>query len=488
MRISILIEGMSITHSNDMKLEVSGITHDSRRVEPGDLFVALVGQQFDGRAFVPQAIEQGAVAVLASGSAPSRFEGLWLETPEPRRVMGTLAARLYGHPDREMLVVGVTGTNGKSTVSHLVSSIMEAAGKPTGTIGTLGYSFGGDQFAGERTTPEAPELFEMLSRMRQAGAEAVSLEVSSHGLALGRVQEIEFDLAIFSNLTRDHLDFHRNFEDYFAAKRRLFDQLKRGGVSAVNIDDPFGRRLAESLSDPLTFGEDGDVRIGSVEFDITGTHGVLMTPRGEFEFRSALLGAYNLENILAAVAGAEALGIDHRAVKHGLDTVVPLPGRMEPVEAGQPFPVIVDYAHTDAALEAALKSVRSISNRKILLIFGCGGDRDPGKRNLMGQIAGKLADLAIITSDNPRSEDPLTIIASIEEGIKETGNPSYRILPDRREAIRRAMFHADEEWAVLVAGKGHEQIQIVGDRVVPFSDRWEIEAVLEERFGSRAGD
>jgi UDP-N-acetylmuramoyl-L-alanyl-D-glutamate--2,6-diaminopimelate ligase len=488
MKISTLTEGMPITHSNDMELEVSGITHDSRKVEPGDLFVALVGQQFDGRAFVPQAIKQGAVAVLASGPAPSHFEGLWLQTHDARKMMSTLAARFYCHPDREMLVVGVTGTNGKSTVSHLVASILEAAGRPTGTVGTLGYSFGGDDFPGDRTTPEATELFQMLSQMRQAGAEAVSLEVSSHGLALGRVQEIEFDLAIFCNLTRDHLDFHRNFEGYFAAKRRLFEQLTPGGLSVVNVDDPFGRRLAESLSDPLTFGEDGDVRIGSVDFDITGTHGVLMTPKGDFEFRSPLLGAYNLENILAAVAGVQALDIDHGAIKHGLDTVVPLPGRMERVEAGQPFPVIVDYAHTDAALEAALKSVRSFSNRKILLIFGCGGDRDPGKRQLMGQIAGKLADLSIITSDNPRTEDPLAIIASVEEGIKETGNPSYRILPDRREAIRRAMFHADEEWAVLVAGKGHEQIQTVGDREVPFSDRLEIEAALEERFGSRAGD
>ncbi len=488
MRISTLIEKFPVTCSSDEDIEVCGITHDSRRVEPGDIFVALVGEQFDGRAFVPQAVEQGAVAVLASGPPSPDFEGVWLTTKKPRLMMGSLAARLYGHPDREMLVVGVTGTNGKSTVSHLLAAMLEAAGKPTGTLGTLGYSFAGEQFGAARTTPESTDLFEFLRRMRDAGAEAVSAEVSSHGLALGRVHEIGFDLAVFTNLTRDHMDFHHDFEHYFAAKRRLFEQLKPGGVAAVNIDDPFGRRLADLLSNPLTFGEGGDVRIGRVEFDITGIQGVLMTPRGEIEFRSRLLGAYNLENILASVAGAEALDLDHEAIKEGVHSMPPLPGRMESVDAGQPFPVIVDYAHTDAALEAALKSVRSFTNRKILLVFGCGGDRDPGKRQLMGQIAGKLADRSIITSDNPRNEDPLAIIASVEEGIKRSGNPNYRILPDRGEAIRRAASQADEEWAVLVAGKGHEEILIVGDREVPFSDRQEIEAVLEERFGSRPSD
>jgi len=487
MKISKLVEGMSITHSADGDLEVSGIAQDSRKIEPGDLFVALVGQRYDGRAFVSDALEQGAVGVLSSGPAPSGFHGAWLQTDDPRRVMSVLASRLYDRPDRKLLMVGVTGTNGKSTISHLMAAILEASDKPTGTVGTLGYSFAGEHFAVQHTTPESTELFELLGRMEKAGAEAACLEVSSHALALGRVQDVAFDLAIFSNLTRDHLDFHRNFEDYFAAKRSLFDQLKPGGVCAVNVDDPFGRRLVESLSSAVTFGEGGDVHAGRIEFTIEGTRGVLLTPRGELEFSCNLLGAYNLENILAAVAGAEALGASPRAIREGLSSIRPLAGRMESIDRGQPFPVIVDYAHTDAALEAALQSIRSISSRKVLLVFGCGGDRDPGKRQLMGQVAGKLADLSIITSDNPRFEDPLAIIASIEEGLQQSGNPNYRILPDRREAIRRAMSQADERWAILVAGKGHEEAQIVGERQVPFSDREEIETILEERFGSRAG-
>ena len=487
MRVSRLIEGMDITCSYDGDPEVTGMTHDSRQVEPGDVFVALVGHTYDARAFVPQAMAQGAAAILASGPAPPGFEGVWLETPDPRASMSSLAARLYGHPDRELLMVGVTGTNGKSTVSHLMASILEAAGRPTATLGTLGFGFAGDLIAGNRTTPESTELFAALRQMLDSGAEAASLEVSSHGLALGRVREVEFDLAIFTNLTRDHLDFHANFEDYFAAKRKLFDQLKPRGRAVANIDDPFGRRLADALPGAMTFGDGGDVEVGSVEFDINGIRGTLKTPRGVIDIESPLLGAYNLENIVAAVAGAESLEIDFESIQRGLLSMQSLPGRMESFDLGQPFPAIVDYAHTDAALEAALRSVRSFSNRKILLVFGCGGDRDPGKRQLMGQIAGKLADLAFITSDNPRSEDPLSIIASVEDGMRQSGNPNYRILPDRREAIRRAVERADEEWAVLVAGKGHEQVQIVGDREVPFSDRDEVTAALEERFGSRAG-
>lgn len=486
MRVSEVIGGLPIERFAPEDPEVVGITQDSRFVKSGYLFVALVGKRFDGRAFVPEALERGAVAVLASGPPPPGFEGVWLATPEPRWSIGPLAARIYRHPDREMLMLGVTGTNGKSTVANLLTTILEAAGKPTGSMGTLGYRFGTELLGDGHTTPEASYFFRILRRMREAGAEAVCAEISSHALALGRVEGASFDLALFTNLTRDHFDFHRDFEEYFQAKRRLFEQLKPEGTAAVNIGDPFGRRLAAELPQVVTFGSSGDVEGRAAEFTSRGIQGRLVTPRGELAFQSSLLGTYNLDNIVAAGAAAEALGLPHEAIVAGIAAQRPLAGRMEPVDCGQPFPVLIDYAHTDAALEAALRSLRSFSRSKILLVFGCGGDRDPGKRPLMGRIAGEWADLSIITTDNPRREDPLAIIAAIEEGMRQSGNSQYRILPDRREAIRRAVAQCDENWALLIAGKGHEVFQIVGEKRLPFSDREEVQRALEEKVGTRS--
>jgi len=488
MRVSELIDGLPIERLSDDNPEITGISQDSRFVKEGYLFVALVGKTFDGRAFIPQAVERGAVGVMSSGPPPPGFDQVWLSTQDPRWLIGPMAGRIYGHPDRHMLMVGITGTNGKSTVSYLMVGILGAAGYPTGTIGSLGHQFGGEVLGTDRTTPEASHLNRLLARMRAAGARAVSAEISSQGLALGRVEGISFDLGVFTNLTRDHFDFHRDFEDYFQAKRRLFDQLKPAGQAVVNLDDPFGRRLAAELPRVRTFGEGGEVVSKAVEFSPAGIRGVLVTPRGELPFESPLLGTYNLCNIVAAAAAAEALDLSHAAIAAGLAAQRPLTGRLEPVECGQSFPVLIDYAHTDAALEASLKALRSFLNRKILLVFGCGGDRDPGKRALMGRVAGELADLSIITTDNPRQEDPLAIIAAVEEGIKESGNKNYRILPDRREAIRRAVAQADDEWAVLIAGKGHEDFQIVGGERSSFSDRREVERALEEKLGTRADE
>ncbi len=487
MRLREVIEGLPISYSSNEDLEIRGITHDSRRVEEGDLYVALVGQRFDGRVFLPEALERGAVAVLGAGPAPPDYGGPWLNVADPRAQMGPLAARIHRHPDRELMMIGVTGTNCKSTVSLLLLEILEAAGRAAGSIGTLGYRFRQRRFDGPRTTPEAPDLFRTLRQMRDAGAQAVSAEVSSHALAMGRVEGATFDLAIFTNLTRDHFDFHRGFEDYFAAKRRLFKQLKPTGRAVVNVDDPYGRRLVQELPDAVTFGREGSVRLGGGEFDVAGLRGSIETPRGGIEFASPLLGRHNLENLLAAAAGAEALGLPQEAVVAGFAARGPLPGRMEPIDRGQPFPVVVDYAHTDAALAAAVESLRSFSGRKILVVFGCGGDRDPGKRALMGRVAGELADLSIITSDNPRGEDPLAIIAAVEEGMRQSGSANYRILPDRRQAIRHAIAQAGPDWAVLVAGKGHEEVQIVGDQELPFSDREEVVRALEGRFGAGPG-
>jgi UDP-N-acetylmuramoyl-L-alanyl-D-glutamate--2,6-diaminopimelate ligase len=491
MRLSELLKevpAMSGAATPAVDPEVTGVAHDSRAVEPGDLFVALVGQRFDGRAFAPAAVEKGAVAVAGPGAGPGGLGVPWVPVEDPRSVLGPLSAVVYGHPDRELVLVGVTGTNGKSTVATLIAAILDAADLPAGFIGTLGYRFRDRSFPGGHTTPEASDLFRTLRRMRDAGARAVAMEVSSHALDMGRVSGASFDAAVFTNLSRDHLDYHPDMESYFAAKRRIFRQLEPDGRAVVNVEDEYGRRLAREMPGAVTFGavgDTGDVRARDVGMTASGTRGMLVTPRGELPFSTALLGRYNLSNLLAAAAAAEALGLPHAAVAAALAAQRPVPGRLEPVERGQPFPVFVDYAHTDAALDAALRSVREIAGGgRVAVVFGCGGDRDRGKRPLMGRVAGELADLPILTSDNPRSEDPGAILAAIEAGVRESGNQGYRLVPDRRDAIREALAAAGPGWAVLVAGKGHEREQIVGDRKIPFSDFAEIEQALEERFGT----
>lgn len=482
MRLAELVSGLPVTAPPPCEVEVSGVAYDSRAARPGDLFVVWRGVRHDGRSFATEALAAGAVAVVADGPPPPEVTAPWLQAAEPRALLAPLAARLAGHPERELAVLGVTGTNGKSTTVATLAAIWQAAGRPCAVFGTLGHRFAGEEVAAfGRTTPEGSDLIAAMRGARERGAEAVAMEVSSHSLMQGRVEGVLYDAAVFTNLTRDHLDFHGTMERYFAAKRRLFDRLKPGGRAVVNLDDPWGRQLAGELPEAVTFGEAGAVRLAGAALTETATRGRLLTPRGELAFESRLLGRYNLANLWAAAATAEALELPHAAIAEGLATVAPLPGRMEPVDCGQGFPVMIDFAHTDAALEAALRSVREISGRKVIVVFGCGGERDPGKRPLMGTIAGRLADLPIATSDNPRGEDPLAIIAAVEQGLRSSGNPAYRVMPDRREAIRRALAVATSgRYAVLVAGKGHEQAQIVGDRRIPFSDRQEIERALAE--------
>lgn len=489
MRLAELVRGLAVAAplGAAADVEATGVQHDSRAVAAGDLFVALRGERFDGRAFAAEAAARGAVAAAGEGQSPAGLAIPWLTTANPRALLGPLAARAYGHPDQELTMAGVTGTNGKSTVATLLAAIFEAAGLRAGFIGTLGYRLGDRAFPGERTTPEASDLFRTLREMRRAGAAAAAMEVSSHALTLGRVEGAGFDVAVFTNLTRDHLEYHGDMEEYFSAKRRIFGYLKPGGRAAVNLDDPYGRRLAAEMPDALTYGEGGRVSARDVELTTSGIRAVFATPRGGLAVRSPLLGRYNLENLLAAAAGAEALGLPHEAIARAFAAQRPVAGRMEPVLRGQPFPVFVDYAHTEAALDAALKSARDLSGGRVAVVFGCGGERDPGKRPGMGRIAGELADLAIATSDNPRREDPHAILRAVEEGLKAAGRP-YRVVPDRRQAIRAAIetAAAEEGWAVLVAGKGHEEVQVIGERKIPFSDREEIARALEERFGSLA--
>lgn len=469
--------------------EVTGVSHDSRRVAPGDLFVAWQGERFDGAEFAPQAIAAGARAVLAATASarPAGTEAVpWLTADDPHRLLAPLADRLWNWPGRELRVAGVTGTNGKSTVVALLQSILTRAGWPCGIFGTLGYGFGEWVESAARTTPEGSDLFRLLRRMADSGAAAVAMEMSSHALALGRLGELALDLAVFTNLTRDHLDLHGDLESYFQAKAAIFDRLRDGGVGVVNVDDSFGRRMVEERPGLRTYSAQGaaaDVAVVDAHLDLTGTRATLRTPRGDLAFRSPLLGRFNLANLVAAAAGAEALGVAHEVIADGLAEVAPITGRMERVSAPDDLPVFVDYAHTEEALRAALSSLAEITGRSLIVVFGCGGDRDRGKRHTMGRIAGELAELPIVTSDNPRGEDPHDILAEVEKGLAESGNRSYRVVPDRREAIRRAIAVARDDQAVLIAGKGHEQVQTIGDREIRFSDHEEARRALEGRCG-----
>ena len=495
MQLPELIDGLPIAPGPESAVlestEVEGIAHDSRRVKPGDLFVTWKGLSHDGACFVPEAMERGAVAVLTAEPLALSPEVPALIADRPRDVLGDLAARVYRHPDRRLRLVGITGTNGKTTVASLITAMLEADDRPSGCLGTLGYRFGERRIEGARTTPEASDLLRLLQESYQEGARDLVMEVSSHALAQGRVAAVRFDVAVFLNLSRDHLDFHDDMEAYFEHKSRLFELLKDDGRCVVNVDDDWGRRLAERLPGALTFGEGGAVHFAALDVGAHGISGRIITPRFEARFESPLLGPYNAENLLAATAAAEALELSRSAVETALCRHPAVEGRMESVRAGQPYPVIVDYAHTDAALRAALRAMRSLGDYRVLVVFGCGGGRDRGKRALMGRAAGELADYSILTSDNPRDEDPHAILKAVEEGLISAGEVAYEVIEDRRQAIRRAIELASPavglasaDWAVLIAGKGHEKVQIVGSEKRPFVDAVEAAKAIEEHFGT----
>ena len=487
MRLAELVHGFPLTPVVPGDPEISGVQHDSRRVRPGDLFVAIRGARADGLHFVPQALENGAVAIVAARPPVDDSPAAWLVAAEPRAVLGRLAARAYGHPDRELITIGVTGTNGKSTCVWLLQSVLETAGVPTGNLGTVPTSFRDVPLATARTTPEAPELFHLLRQLRDRGAAAAAMEVSSHSLVLGRVTEMRYDVAVFTHLTRDHLDFHGTMERYFEAKCRIFELLKPGGTAVVNVADPWGRRLLGRLPRLVSFGAGGDVAVTRAELGLGKTHAVVRTPRGALEIESSMSGEYNLQNMLAVIAASEALGLPHEAVHRGIANLRAVPGRMERVEAGQPFPVFLDYAHTDDALRQLYTTVRQLTGRRIVAVFGVQGERDPGKRPLMGAVAGELADAVVLTSDNPRSEDPAAIIEQLAEGVVHAGRAQLFKEVDRAAALRLAMRLADGNAVVLVTGKGNETGQEVDGVTLPFSDREEIERAVAELEQTAAG-
>ena len=475
---------------------VSGVVHDSRAASSGGLFVAVKGQRADGTIFVEQAASRGAVAVVAETPAPAGIHVPWIQTPDARRSLAELSSIFYGRPSEQLQLVGVTGTNGKTTCTYLLASIFEAADWPCGRIGTVSFKVAGEERDASHTTPEASELQRLLREMVDRGDRACAMEVSSHALVQQRASYLRFRAALFTNLTRDHLDFHGDMQQYFEAKRRLFAMLPAGAPAIVNVDDPRGVELARTLPNVVTYAIDhaADIRPVDVHASLDGLEFDVETPRGRIVVRSSLVGRPNVYNILGAVGLADALDVPHAAIEQGLARLDGVPGRFQIVSGrADDVRVVVDYAHTDDALKNLLETARPLASGRLITVFGCGGDRDTTKRSLMGAVAARLSDLVVVTSDNPRSEDAESIIDAIKRGIvppRDPGAPSRAATPfiaitDRRLAIEHAIKTAKPGDLVLVAGKGHEKYQIIGERTLPFDDVEIARVSLQRRLAAK---
>jgi len=456
---------------------VTGIAYDSRVVRPGDVFVALKGVHADGAQFVRQAVGRGAIAVVSEHPAPADAGVAWAQVQDARLALAALAAAFHGHPSDELRVIGITGTNGKTTTAYLMASIFEAAGVRCGVMGTVAYQIGSQVRESTRTTPEAPEVQGLLREMVSRGCGACAMEVSSHALSLRRVDETRFAAGVFTNLTRDHLDFHLDMDAYFQAKRRLFEMLPPGAPGLINNDDPKAAAFAEASARPVTYAinRPADITPGPLSYGLEGLTFDVRTPRGTLHVRSKLVGRPNVYNILAATSTAVALGLPFDAIEQGVQALAGVRGRFELVSGpSDGITVVVDYAHTDDALRNLLETARPLTRGRLITVFGCGGDRDRTKRPLMGAVAGRLSDVIVITSDNPRGEDPERIIEEIRRGItpdtRRDGAQALLSIVDRREAIVRAIALARPGDLVLIAGKGHEQYQVIGEEQLPFDD------------------
>jgi UDP-N-acetylmuramoyl-L-alanyl-D-glutamate--2,6-diaminopimelate ligase len=468
---------------------VAAIAYDSRRVMAGAVFVALKGLRADGDAFTDQAASRGAIAIVSESPAPKGVAVPWIRVSDARLALALLADAFFEHPSRRLPVIGVTGTNGKTTTSYLLASILDAAGLRAGMLGTVAYRIGGEDREASRTTPEAPDVQQLLNEMLRQGCKSAVMEVSSHALSLKRVDGMRFAAGVFSNLTRDHLDFHEDMEAYFAAKRRLFEMLPEEAPGVINMDDPRGPSLVEISRKPVTYAINApaDVTPSNIEMTLSGLRFDVTTPNGPVRIASKLVGRPNVYNILAATATAAALDIPATAIESGISSLSGVPGRFEVVsDPRDEVTVVVDYAHTDDALRNLLETARPLSAKRLITVFGCGGDRDRSKRPLMGMVAARLSDVVVITSDNPRSEEPARIIDEIERGIPagtqaSSRSPAVESIVDRAAAIDRAVALASPGDVVLIAGKGHEKYQQIGDRVLPFDDGEVARAALRSR-------
>jgi len=522
MRLSTLIS--SLPHPKvigNPGVEVKGIAYDSRRVERGLAFVALKGRTCDGHSFIGEAIDKGASVLLVERPQPG-LQGIpQVVVSDTRKAMAVVSSIFYGEPSKRLTLIGVTGTNGKTTTTYLIESILQKAGHKVGVVGTINYRYPGHILPAPHTTPEAPDIQRILKEMLDNRVTHCVMEVSSHALSQMRVDGCRFAGAVFTNLSQDHLDYHITMDDYFRSKSRLFqDLLPQGAFAVINGDDPWGRRLLNfksQISTPdlirgrfirYSLKQDAEIKPADGLFSEKGVEAILNTPIGPVKISSSLLGEYNLQNIMAAVGVGIGLGLNKSAIEEGVEALKTVPGRLERIPSSDGFQGIVDYAHTADALLKVLTILRSITQRRLITVFGCGGNRDRGKRPIMGEVATRLSDITIITSDNPRGEDPLEIIKGIEAGIRGcpkvemqwsvvrgqwSGSAAsslithhlplkcYTVIPDRREAIKVAIGLAIPEDIVLVAGKGHEDYQIIGDRRFPFDDAKEVRKAIEDR-------
>lgn len=487
MKLSELTASINAEQIAGPDVAIRAIAYDSRNVRPGSLFVAIKGGRYDGHNFIAQAVKLGAAAVVVESRQPGldpRIAQVLVENP--RLALARMSGRFYGDPSRKLKLIGITGTNGKTTTSYLLESIFSQAGVKTGLIGTIEYRVDGEKFAAERTTPESLDLQQILATMVDRGVGAAVIEISSHALQLRRVDGCVFAGRIFTNLSQDHLDFHGNLEDYFKAKARLFIDSSFGlGVRLVNTDDVFGKRLAGKVRDLLTFGLKGaDYTAANIVSSNSMTTFELLGAEEPLRIRSRLIGRFNLMNLIAAAAAAHELGVSDTDIAAGIWNVEHVPGRFEAVVCGQEFQVLIDYAHTPDGLEKVLAAARLLADHhRLITVFGCGGDRDQGKRPIMGEIAARLSDVAIITSDNPRSEDPEAIIEDIVSGVRLADGSKCEVVVERRAAIKAAIRQAVAGDVVVIAGKGHENYQIIKDKVIPFSDTKTAAAIIRESTG-----
>jgi UDP-N-acetylmuramoyl-L-alanyl-D-glutamate--2,6-diaminopimelate ligase len=462
---------------------IIGIAYSSKTIRPGDLFAALKGEKTDGYNYIEEAMSRGAVAVLSDRKTPENFPKTWVQAQNSRAALALCTANLYEHPSEKLKVVGITGTKGKTTITYILEEILKKAAIRTGVIGTISYRGPGTQQAAERTTPEAPDLHRMMRGMLDSGATHCVMEVSSHSLELDRVFGIDFDVAVFTNLSGEHLDYHHTMEEYFEAKKKLFIGPARTKMAVINGDDPWGKKLLTELTtDSITYGISSAAKIRAEAYAFTqeGLEMTVSTPEGKITLSSHLLGKPNMYNILASITCAMVLNVPADNIREGIASLDGVPGRFEKIDNSLGYSIFVDYAHTDDALKNLLETAKELDYGKIILVFGAGGDRDRQKRPRMGEVAGRYADWTILTSDNPRTEDPMAILKDIEEGINKTGPGKYEIEPDRKAAIHRALSMAERGDCVLVAGKGHEDYQILKDRTIPFKDKDVIRSFLKE--------
>jgi UDP-N-acetylmuramoyl-L-alanyl-D-glutamate--2,6-diaminopimelate ligase len=486
--LSSLLQGIDSKVQGSTDVMIRDITFDSRKVKPGSLFVALRGTRQDGRSFISSAIEAGAVAVLADAEIAAVGNATRIQVNDALKSLAPLAVRFWDNPSKKLCMVGITGTNGKTTTTYLVESIFNTAGWPTGVMGTINYRYGKSERPAPNTTPFASEVQRFLAELVEQKAKACVMEVSSHALELGRVEGIDFDVAVFTNLSQDHLDFHKTMDAYSLAKAKLFSLLDPktsksfARCAVVNADDPASEKMMVGCRVPVlrySIHSKADLYPKNLLCDATGSRFDLYSPLGHAPVQTPLLGEYNVMNALAAAGVAASQGHSLETIVEGLTHAPAVPGRMERLVSAKGFTAVVDYAHTDDALRKVMETLKKLKPRKLITVFGCGGDRDRTKRPLMGEAAAQMSDEVIVTSDNPRSEDPERITLDIEVGVRRVRSENYQIVLDRAKAIETALSMAQEGDIVLVAGKGHENYQILSDKTIPFDDREVIRRLLQ---------